>query len=80
MNLETECMRLREETNMYKGKCANLARDMDIAQTYMDKVNSDHISEGDQFRFLKDRVRELEGDLEVAITEKTEALYEVKRL
>ena len=58
---------------MYKGKCATLARDMDIAQTYMEKANTDTISQGDQFKFLKDRVRSLEGDLETAITDKTEA-------
>lgn len=60
MDLENQCMRLREEANMYKGKCANQTRDIDIASTYMNKMTDEHTSQKDQFKMFKDRVRQLE--------------------
>jgi hypothetical protein len=64
---------VREELNMYKGKCATLTRDIEIQQSYMSKVNSDTMGNNEQFSYLKERVRLLEGDLETAIRQKTDA-------
>ena len=78
--LEDECHRTTEDLNMYKGKCANLSRDMEMTQKYMSKVSEENSASTDQFRIFKDRIRLLETDLENAIREKTDALYECKRL
>jgi len=39
----------------------------------MTKMNSDHLGSNEQFSYLKERVRLLEGDLETAIRQKTDA-------
>lgn len=78
--LALACERLKEELNMVKGKCANLQRDVQLSQGYLQKVAEDNSAHSDSLSFLKDRVRNLEGDLEVALREKTDAICEVKRL
>lgn len=78
--LVVDCERLKEETNMYKGRCANLQRDVQVSQSYLQKVSSDNTSQNDQFNYMKERVKNLEGDLERAIREKTDAACEVRRL
>lgn len=65
---------------MYKGKCATLTRDVEFSQSYLSKVNTDNVSNNEQFNYLKERVRILEIDLEQAIRAKTDSNYEVKRL
>ena len=65
---------------MVKGKCANLQRDVQVSQGYLQKVAEDKTAQGDSMSFMKDRVRNLEGDLEIALREKTDAVCEVKRL
>ena len=65
---------------MYKGKCQNLTRDVELSQNYLSKVNNDSVNNNEQFNYLKDRVRVLEVDLEQAIRAKTDANYEAKRL
>ena len=71
---------MKEELNMYKGKCQNLSRDVELSQNYLSKVNNDSVNNNEQFNYLKDRVRVLEVDLEQAIRAKTDANYEAKRL
>lgn len=71
---------LREELNLYKGKCASLARDLELSQSYMAKVQGSDLSTNEQFNYLKERVRALELDLETAIRAKTDAAYDAKRL
>lgn len=34
-------LRLREEINLYKGRCSNLMRDLELASSSMNKLNSD---------------------------------------
>lgn len=72
---------MREELNLYKGKCASLQRDLELSQAYLSKVQgSDALSTNEQFNYLKERVRALELDLETAIRAKTDSAYEAKRL
>ncbi len=61
---------------MYKGKCSNLQRDVQVSQSYMQKVASDNTSQSEQYSYLKDRVRSLEADLEVCLRDKTDAVCE----
>lgn len=35
---------MKEELNMYKGKCATLTRDIEMSQGYLNKVNSDSLN------------------------------------
>lgn len=79
-NLLQETTYLKEELNMYKGKCTTLTRDVELSQSYLSKINTDNVTSNEQFNYLKDRVRVLELDLEQAIRAKTDANYEVKRL
>jgi chromosome segregation ATPase len=39
--LVVQCERLKEEVNAYKGRCANLQRDVQVSQGYLEKVSSD---------------------------------------
>ena len=58
----------------------NLTRDVELSQSYLTKVNSEANVQGEQFNYMKDRVHNLESDLERAIKEKTDSSFEVKRL
>jgi len=71
---------MKEELNMYKGKCATLTRDIELSQNYMNQVNSDTLNNNEQSNYFKDRVKMLETDLDHAIRQKTDALFEVKKL
>ena len=75
-----QCERLKEEVNAYKGRCANLQRDVQVSQGYLEKVTVDSAGQTEQFGYLRDRVRSLEGDLERALRDKTDAACEAKRL
>lgn len=59
--------------NMYKGRCTNLNRDVELSQQYLTKVNTEASSYNEQFNYLKERVKNLEQDLDTAIREKTDA-------
>lgn len=41
-----------------------MGREIEMSQTYMTKVNSDSNVNNEQYQYLKDRVRVLEGELE----------------
>lgn len=53
---------------------------MQVSQSYLQKLNSDNSTQSEQFNYLKERVRNLEGDLEKALRDKTDAGCEVRRL
>ena len=50
--VETENTQLREEIGMYKGRCTNLARDVEMHYNEMHKLNNDSSSAGQQVRIL----------------------------
>lgn len=58
---------------MYKGRCATLSRDLELHQGFMMKANSEVAGSTEQFSYMKERVKLLEGDLETAIRQKTDA-------
>lgn len=66
--------------NMYKGRCATLSRDVELSQTYLGKMNAESGAQNEQFNYMKERIKNLEQDLERAIREKTDAQFEIKRL
>lgn len=43
-------------------------------------MSNERNSKDDQASYLRDRVKNLEGDLEIALRDKTDAVCEVKRL
>ncbi len=69
-DLENECHKLREETNQYKGKCSNLQRDLELNQNFMAKANSDSNGSSELMNNYKEKVRQLEKDLEGAMKDK----------
>jgi len=44
--LEMENAQLREETSVYKGRCANLARDVEMHYNEMHRLNNDQSTAG----------------------------------
>ncbi len=71
---------MKEECNILKGKCVNMARDMEFSQNYMNKVSEDSSSHAEQYNHLRNRVSQLEQDLDQAIKDKNDSNYEVSRL
>ena len=51
-----------------------------MSQSYLEKVANDNSSQSEQFNYMKERVRNLESDLERALRDKTDAACEVRRL
>ena len=45
---EMENVQLKEEINIYKGKCTNLARDVEMHYNEMHKLNNDSSHAGKQ--------------------------------
>ena len=62
---EMENVQLREEVNIYKGRCTNLARDVELHYNEMHKLNNDSAHSGQQVHILLERVKNLESDVEV---------------
>jgi hypothetical protein len=46
----------------------------------MQKMSTDTTSQNDQVTFMRERVKNLEGDLDKALRDKTDAACEVRRL
>lgn len=65
---------------MYKGRCANLQRDMEFSSTTMDKLNSNQGTMDVQLDHYKQRVAQLEEENVKLTEEKTDQYYEVRRL
>jgi len=54
---------MREELNLYKGRCANLSRDVELSSGAMHKLSADQGTMGDQMNLYKNRIAELEDEL-----------------
>ena len=55
--------RLKDELNMYKGRCQNLLRDIEIHTGAVNKMSSDQGSMGEQMSMYRERISQLEADL-----------------
>ena len=60
-----ENAQLREELQVFKGRCTNLARDVELHYNEMHKLNSDSSSATQQVKILQERAMGLEQDVEV---------------
>ena len=54
---------LTEQLNLYKGRCANLQRDVQLGSSTMERLNSDQGSMAGQIAHYKSRIQELEDKL-----------------
>ena len=61
-----------EELNLYKGRCANLQRDIQLSSTAVDRLNNDQGSMGAQLTHYKERVATVEAQLVQMQEEKTD--------
>ena len=75
-----EAVQLREEISVYKGRCSNLARDVEMHYNEMHKLNNDSSSAGQQVRILQDRTQSLELDVETMRRISNEAQEEAHRI
>ena len=71
---------MTEQLNLYKGRCANLQRDVQIGSSTMERLNSDQGSMAGQIAHYKGRIQELEDKLASVHEEKTEVGFENRRL
>ena len=71
--LEMENAQLREEIGVYKGRCTNLARDVEMHYNEMHRLNADSGSAGQQVRILQERTQSLEMDVETMRCQRNEA-------
>lgn len=62
--VELENSQLREEIGMYKGRCTNLARDVEMHYNEMHKLNDNTNHHSQQNKILNERVSSLEHDVE----------------
>ena len=62
--VELENSQLREEIGMYKGRCTNLARDVEMHYNEMHKLNDNTNHHSQQNKILNERVNSLEHDVE----------------
>ena len=53
---------LTEQLNLYKGRCANLQRDVQLGSSTMERLNSDQGSMAGQIAHYKSRIQELEDE------------------
>ena len=49
---------------MYKGRCSNLARDVELHYNQLNKTNTDKNASSEQVRILAERAHTLENDYE----------------
>ena len=78
--VELENAQLREEIGMYKGRCTNLARDVEMHYNEMHKLNDNTNHHSQQNKILNDRVNSLEHDVEEMRISRNNAQEEVRRL
>lgn len=71
---------LREENSLYRGRCANLQRDIEMQGGAMSKLGSDAGTLGEQVDLYKNRVSQLEQELARVSEERTDYIFDVKRL
>ena len=65
---------------MYKGRCTNLARDVEMHYNEMHKLNDNTNHHSQQNKILNDRVNNLEHDVEEMRISRNNAQEEVRRL
>ena len=75
-----ENAQLREELSITKGRCTNLARDVEMHYNEMHKLNNDQSTAGQQVRILQDRTQSLELDVETMREQRNEAQEEARRI
>jgi len=63
---------MKEEINLYKGRCANLQRDIELSSSAVNKLSNDSGSMGEQLGLYKNRIQQLEDDLARTREEKTD--------
>ena len=78
--LEMENAQLREELSITKGRCVNLARDVEMHYNEMHKLNNDQSTAGQQVRILQDRTQSLEMDVETMRQQRNESQEESRRI
>ena len=78
--LEMENAQLREEVSVYKGRCTNLARDVEMHYNEMHRLNNDQSSAGQQVRILQERSAGLEQDVEQMRLQRNEAQEEARKV
>ena len=62
---------LREETNLYKGRCTNLQRDIELHTSAVNKLSTDQGNMGDQISLYKNRIQQMEDEQQRTIHEKS---------
>ena len=77
---DDDIYKLREEINLYKGRCSNLQRDIELQGSAMNKLSNDSGGLGEQLNLYKDRISQLEDELSRTKEEKTDQVYEIRRL
>lgn len=75
-----ENAQLREELQVFKGRCTNLARDVELHYNEMHKLNSDSSSATQQVKILQERAMGLEQDVEVMRQQRNTAQEDARRL
>lgn len=55
--LEINNDQLRNESNLYKGRCTNLQRDIELHTSAVNKLSTDQGSMGDQINLYKNRIQ-----------------------
>ena len=75
-----ENAQLREEVNVFKGRCTNLARDVEMHYNEMHRLTSDQSSAGQQVRILQERASNLEQDVEMMRQQRNESQEEARRV
>ena len=78
--VEMENTQLREENGMYKGRCTNLARDVEMHYNEMHKLNDNTNHHASQNKILNERVGSLEKDVEEMRLARNSAQEEARRL
>jgi hypothetical protein len=58
---------------MYKGRCSNLARDVELHYNQLNKTNTDKNASSEQVRILAERANSLENDYEEMRQQRNEA-------
>lgn len=69
--LEVRCETFREETNLYKGRCTNLQRDIELHTSAVNKLSNDQTGMGDQMNLYKNRIQQMEEEQQRFIHDKS---------
>ena len=64
---------LQEECAVYKGRCTNLTRDVELHYNQLHKVSSENSGSSEQIKILADRASQVQDDLENMRSQRNEA-------